>query len=727
LQQKSQPTEIDALFRRGTTLLQTGQVIEAERLFKALLRIRPDHLGALNLLGILLVRIGKFAEAEGLIRAAIEINAHSDATHYNHGIVLKHLKRLPEALSAFDRALAIDPTVADTWNNRGTVLNDMQQFEEALAAFDKAIALKPDFADAYYNRGNTLTKLERHEEAVNSYDKMIALDPSTAIAFNNRGNALFALNRVQEAIDSYDKAIALDPSTAIVFNHRGNALFALNRFHEAIDSYNSALSIDPDINNSRGMRLVARMQLGDWRGFDDECSKITSAVNAGRLATMPLGLLMIPTLAEEQLNAAKLFVEDEMVRGPPLWCGERYTHDRLRVGYLSSDLRKHAIGFLTVGLFEQHDKSRLEVIAFSTCPDEESEIRARMKSAFSQFHDVHHRSDQETAALMRELEIDIAVDLNGFTQGSRTGVLALRPAPIQVNFLGYPGTMGANFIDYIIADHIVIPQDQQPFFSENVVYLPHCYQPNDDKRPISANVPSRTQAGLPEHAFVFCSFNNSFKINPSIYDVWMRLLRQVEGSVLWLAASNRSTIDNFRREARARDVSPDRLIFAQQVPQNADHLSRLRLADLFLDTLPYNAQTTASDALWAGLPVLTCMGSTFTSRVAASLLTSIGLPELITHSLADYEALALRLAVAPALLQGLREKLVQRRLTAPLFDTARFARYIEVAYTTMWEVWQRGESPRAFSVDSTDGAPFRAWSSDAANLATGLRTVAGAK
>jgi protein O-GlcNAc transferase len=320
-----------------------------------------------------------------------------------------------------------------------------------------------------------------------------------------------------------------------------------------------------------------------------------------------------------------------------------------------------------------------------------------MMRAFSQFYDVQHRTDPEIAELMRSLEIDIAVDLNGFTHGARTHVLALRPAPIQVNYLGYPGTMGAKFVDYIIADRVVIPHDQQQFYSENVVYLPHCYQSNDDKREISNVIPSRAEAGLPKDGFVFCAFNKNYKITPRVFDIWMRLLQQIEGSVLWLLEGDASVPGNLRREADARGVAPHRLVYAPRIKLE-DHLARHRLADLFLDTLPYNAHTTASDALWAGLPVVTCMGSTFTSRVAGSLLTTIGLPELITHSLADYEALAFQLARDPVRLQRLRTKLVQSRLTTPLFDTVHFARHIEAAYVRMWEIWQRGESPRAFAV-----------------------------
>jgi predicted O-linked N-acetylglucosamine transferase (SPINDLY family) len=382
---------------------------------------------------------------------------------------------------------------------------------------------------------------------------------------------------------------------------------------------------------------------------------------------------------------------------PPVWRGEIYAHDRIRIGYFSADFCSHPVGQLAVGLFEAHDKSRFETIALSFGPDDGSDLRRRIKSAFEEFIDVRETSDAEVAALIRRCEIDIVIDLTGLTRYNRFGVLSRRVAPVQVNFLGYPGTMGAGCMDYIIADRTIIPEEHFRFYSEQVVWLPDTYQANDGKRHISERRPTRGECGLPESAFVFCCFNNTYKIAPTVFDIWMRLLAAKAGSVLWLIGGNPTAEANLRREAERRGIAPGQLIFAPKLPL-ADHLARSAYADLFLDTMPYNAHTTGSDALWAGVPLLTCLGSTFASRVAASLVRAVGLDELVTSSLQDYEALAVKLAHDPSLLRALRERLARNRRTHPLFDTARFARHIEGAYTTMWQRYQNSAAPQAFAV-----------------------------
>jgi predicted O-linked N-acetylglucosamine transferase (SPINDLY family) len=383
---------------------------------------------------------------------------------------------------------------------------------------------------------------------------------------------------------------------------------------------------------------------------------------------------------------------------PVVWRGEIYSHDRIRIAYFSPDFCNHAVGQLAVGMFEAHEKSRFETIAISYGRDDGSQLRHRIKSAFNDFIDVRAMTDADVAAFIHRREIDILVDLSGLTRYNRFGVVLRRVAPIQVNFLGYPGTAGAACMDYIVADPTIIPDDHFSFYSEKVVWLPDAYQPNDDKRRISDRKPRRSECGLPETAFVFCCFNNNYKITPEIFDIWMRLLKAKEGSVLWLIATNASAEGNLRREAQKRGISSERLIFAPKLPL-ADHLARSGQADLFLDTMPYNAHTTGSDALWAGVPLVTCLGSTFASRVAPSLLKAVGLDELITNSLAEYEALALKLAREPALLATVRAKLKRNRETYALFDTARFTRHLEAAYVTMWEQYQRGEAPKAFAVN----------------------------
>jgi predicted O-linked N-acetylglucosamine transferase (SPINDLY family) len=387
------------------------------------------------------------------------------------------------------------------------------------------------------------------------------------------------------------------------------------------------------------------------------------------------------------------------VRPKPLWKAEHYRHERIRIAYVSADFHQHATSYLTAGMFECHDKSRFEITAISIGPDDNSEIRQRLKDSFDYFIDVTALSEDQIASRIRDSEIDIVVDLKGFTQDARTGVFAHRPAPIQVNYLGYPGTLGAKYIDYIIADRNVIPEDQQKFYSEKIVYMPNSYQVNDTKRLTADVIFTRPELGLPPTGFVFCCFNNNYKITPHVFDCWMRVLKQVEGGVLWLLEANAKAAGNLRREAAARGVNAERLIFARKRPLS-EHLARYRLADLFLDTLPCNAHTTASDALWAGLPVLTCSGETFASRVAASLLHAIHLPQLATTTLEDYESLAIELAKHPNKLKEIKQKLADNRLTTPLFDTKLFTKHIEAAYTAMYERYRAGLAPDHIIVPS---------------------------
>jgi protein O-GlcNAc transferase len=402
--------------------------------------------------------------------------------------------------------------------------------------------------------------------------------------------------------------------------------------------------------------------------------------------------------AEDQLFGARTWNQRYYpAAAQPLWRGERYRHERIRVAYLSADLHEHATAYLMAELFERHDRERFEVTAVSWGPQVASPMRTRLQQAFEHFVDVRGRGDVEVAHWLREQEIDIAVDLKGYTFDARLGILAQRPVPVQVNYLGYPGTLAAPYIDYLIADAVVIPPEARMHYAEQVVWLPDSYQVNDRQRVIAARTPSRGELGLPERGIVFCSFNNNYKLTPEVFALWMRLLQQVEGSVLWLLEGNAAVAANLRREAQVRGIAPERLVFAPRAPL-PEHLARQRTADLFLDTLPCNAHTTASDALWAGLPLVTCLGATFAGRVAASLLTAVGLPELITPSLAEYEALALRLATDPEALAAVKAKLARNRDTYPLFDSDRTRRHLEAAYVTMWERYQRGEAPAAFAV-----------------------------
>jgi protein O-GlcNAc transferase len=507
------------------------------------------------------------------------------------------------------------------------------------------------------------------------------------------------LQQYDDALAACDRALALNDNLAEAWFGRAEILVQRNEPEKALAAFDRALALKRDIRLGLGGRLLTKLLLSDWTNLEAELAELAATVKAGDAAAAPFDFLAMSRSAADQLACAKRVMADQPT-APHAWRGEIYSHDRIRIGYFSADFRTHPVAQLVAGLFEHHDKSRFEISAFSYGPDDGSQLRKRIKTAVENFVDVRAMTDEEIAETIRRREIDVLVDLTGLTQYNRFSVLSRRVAPIQVNFLGFAGTTGADWMDYIVADPTLIPEDQTGFYSERVVWLPDTYQPND-KRLVADRLPTRAECNLPEAGFVLCCFNSAYKIIPEVFAVWMKLLDMVEGSVLWLLEGNPTAVQNLRNEAKARGVSSDRLIFAPKLPV-ADHLSRHRHADLFLDTLPYNAHTTASDALRVGVPVLTRQGETFAGRVAASLLKAVGLPELITTSLEDYESLALKLAREPSLLAAFKAKLARNLDTCPLFDTARFARHIEAAYTTMWQRHQSSAAPQRFAVERTD-------------------------
>jgi predicted O-linked N-acetylglucosamine transferase (SPINDLY family) len=657
------PGHVEALYLRGRVLARLERHEEALQSFDAALATRPDHVGALR------------RKADTLLAQ----------------------KRSEEALAAYDEALLQRPTLVAALDGRGVALLGLGRQADAIASFDRALAIAPRFARAYYHRGMALAALGRYDDALGSYGRALEIAPGLVEAWNNHGTTLAKLSREEEALASYNRALALDSCHVRALYNRGNAYQALRRYAEAAADFERVIAFDGDFEYALGSALYCRARLCDWTGGNEVVRRGIEKVRSGHRAIRPFPFLSISDSPEDQLTCARIFVRDRRPAVPPMWRGERYAHKRIKVAYLSADFHSHATAYLMAGLFERHDRERFETVAVSFGPDSRSAMRARLRRAFEHFLDVRRKSDREIAALLRDLKVDIAVDLKGFTTDNRSGIFAHRPAPIQVNYLGYPGTMGAPDIDYILADRVVLPPEHHPFYAEKVVYLPDCYQVNDCDRQIAERTPTRAEAGLPEQGFVFCSFNNGYKINPAMFDVWMRLLSQVTGSVLWLLKGSEAMVENLRHEARERGVAPQRLVFAEHA-KLPEHLARHRLAGLFLDTVPYNAHTTASDALWAGVPVLTCMGNTFAGRVAASLLHAIAMPELITRSLADYEALALKLAGEPGCLANIKSKLWRNRLTTPLFDTTRFASRLERAYSMMWETYQSGRGPASFSV-----------------------------
>jgi protein O-GlcNAc transferase len=724
---------LEQILEEATALHKGGHIDAAERLYMRLLEQSPRHFDVLNRLAIIALQRGDLATALERVEVALSVRPDSMAGLANKGSILLSLKRPEEALAAYARALGLDPDDADAHFNYGNALKDLERYSEALSSYDKAIELKAGDPDAHCNRGLVLLKLKRPEEALSSFDRAIDLNPGYADAYSNRGSALLQLYRTDEsleslekaielnprcaeaflnrglllahleqqgpALDSFDRAILLKPDYPEAYFNRGNALKRLNRPDEALASFDNVLRQKPNHRFAFSSTAAAACACCHWERTKEIADSIDLAVAQGRRLMSPFTLLAFPSGGATQLRNAQNFLRHAFADPHlPLWQGNPYQHDKIRVAYVSADFRVHAVAQLAVELFELHDRNRFEIIALSVGPNDQSAMRQRLIGAFDQFHDVRDKSDSEAAHLVRDMEIDIAVDLNGFTDGSRLDIFARRPAPIQATYLGYPGTTGADFIDYVIADPVIAPFSQQEFYTEKIVHLPRCYQPNDRKRRIALIAPSRSVAGLPQRGFVFCCFNNTYKLTAEMFDVWMRLLKAVDGSVFWLLNDNATMKRNLEAEAEARGVAANRLVFAERLPID-QHLARHMLADLFVDTLPYNAHTTASDALWAGLPLVTCLGETFQGRVAASILHAIGLPELIASSLDEYEQLALRLARNPGELRAIKAKLQANRLTYPLFDTDRFARGIEAAYIRMWERNQAGLSPESFSVE----------------------------
>lgn len=528
------------------------------------------------------------------------------------------------------------------------------------------------------------------------WDQLVARQPGNADAWNNRGVALRELGRLDDAIASFSRALAINPGYAGALLNRGVVLGLDRNDHAAaIPDLERAAAINPSLPWVYWFLVRMRRHVCDWRHFEREIALLDADVRAGRAAVDPLFYHGISQSPEALRDCAAAHARANFPPQPALW--RPRDHDRIRLGYLSGDLREHATAHLMAGLFEHHDRNRFEVWALDNSPPEDGAMRRRLEAAFDNIVPIRALSGAAAAKAIADAEIDILINVNGFAGHHRMDVSAYRPAPLQVNYLGFPGSFGVDYIDYIVADRIVIPEDEQGAYNEKVVWLPDCYQANDDKRAIAAGAPSRAACGLSEDGFVFCNFNSNHKFTPPFFETWMRILGAVEGSVLWLLEGNAAFRDNIRRYAQACGVAPGRLVFAPSLPPE-QNLARLALADLALDMLPLNAHTSGSDALWAGLPLLTLRGTTFPGRVAESLLHAVGLPELVAPSLADYEALAIALANDPVRLRALRERLAANRVSAPLFDTARFTRQLDAAYAGMWEIFQRGESPRSFAV-----------------------------
>ena len=694
------PGDAQACNTQGNQWMQANRAADALRAYDRAIELQPDYLDPHFNRGNALLRLQRNGEALASFERAIALAPRLALAHFNRGTVLEALGRARDAMDSYRAVLEIEPGHVQARFNLGCIHLGLKQYDEALACMDEVIGQEPQLARAHGNRGVVFLKTGKPREAVPCFDQALALQPQCAATLNNRGKAHLQLENYEKAFADLSQAVRLQPDRAESRQLMGALLREQKQREAAMQQVQLAYQMAPDLPLLLGDLILAKAAICDWQDIDARIAQMEQAIVERRPAVMPfivLGAIDSPGL---QLQAARNLVqaeyEERSTLGP---IPARPPGGKIRVGYYSADLHAHATAYLMAELFELHDRERFEWFAFSFGPDEQDAMRPRLRAAFDHFLDVRERSSIEIARLSRELGIDIAVDLKGFTGDARFDIFAYRCAPVQVSYLGYPGTTGAGYMDYVIADKVVIPPHAQSHFTEKVVYLPGSYQSNDSRRHISERVFTRAEAGLPANGFVFCCFNSNHKILPPTFDGWMRILHAVPGSVLWLLEDNPAAARNLRREAQARGIAPERLVFAPRLELD-EHLARHRLADLFLDTLPYNAHTTTSDALWAGLPVLTCMGQSFASRVAASLLHAVGLPELIVETQADFEARAIALARDAAQLQGLRDRLRANAPGSPLFDAGLLARHIEAAYAAMHERSIRGLPPEVIDIPS---------------------------
>jgi len=651
-------------FDRALAAHQQGRLTEAQQLYAQVPPSDNRYAMALHNRGLIKHQAGDHAGALELVQQSLNLLPNIPQWLVGLAHIQLSLGQMNEAIAACDRVLAIDPRNVSAWNNKGCAFVNLSLHDQAIACWDHALAIAPNFAPAWANRSAALRSIGQYDLALASLERLLQLTPKDIGGWIDLGDAMYAKSRYEKALTSFEKALALDPSRRDV-----------------------------------SIRAMISMQrIGRWSGIEQRWQHELELIQTSGAIKFAFPMLAHPHISARQLtDGLRALVSSQFGHITSAPFERSIASKRLRIAYLSTDFREHAMTQLMAGVFEHHDRERFEVTAVALKPIPPSPMGKRLADTFERIIDVTDQSNDQIVTLMRELNIDIAIDLMGYTEGNRFGIFARRCAPIQVNYLGYPGTSGASFIDYILGDRWVTPLDQADTFSEKIVLMPESFQANDDKRQIAPETPSRAALGLPESSFVFCCLNNTYKITPMVFDIWMRLLAQVPGSVLWLLAETETAETNLRAETQARGVDPGRLVFARRAPYE-QYLAQYRQADLFLDTVPFNAGTTASDALWAGLPVLTQLGQTFAGRMAASLLDAVGLPELITRSEQEYEQLALKLATEPAVLKGYRERLAANLPTAPLFDTARFTHHLEAAYQMMWQRHEQGQAPDHIAV-----------------------------
>jgi len=670
----------------ATKHLQNGKISEAKDICIDILKTEPNNYNALYLLGVIAFQTKNYSKSVEIIAKTIEINPNNSEYYNFKGIALIHLNKFEEAIQSWSKAIEVDPNNLDAYNNRGNALIKLKKNDLALKDFEMAIKIKPNFAQAYNNRGVILKDLNRLSLALESTNKAIEINPKYADAYNLKGVILRELKQIEESIKNYNKALELNPNFANAHVNLGNILLNENKQIElALESFSKALKINPNLDFLFGKYIHTKSWLSNWNFIDEEINSLKNKIINGEKAATPFPVLSLIDLPDLQKKNAIKFVNNQYSLtsnlGPIM---KRTSNKKIKIGYYSADFNNHPTSFLMVHLLELHDRSNFEIFCFSLENRKDDEMRKRVSKACDKFLDVSLKSDAEIAKISRDLKIDIACDVMGFTKGNKFQIFAEKCAPIQVSYLAFAGTTGANFIDYVIADKTLISKELQKHYSEKIISLPGTYQVNDSTKKISDKVFTREELGLPKNGFVFCCFNNNYKILPSVFDIWMRLLKKIKGSVLWLLVENSTAKENLKKEAVKRNVDENRIIFAKIMPL-ADHLARHRCADLFIDTFPYTAHTTCSDALWAGLPVITRVGNSFPSRVSASLLTAIDLPELITHTEKEFEDLAVEFANNKSKLDEIKIKLEKNKISKSLFNTKLYTKNIESSFKIIYD------------------------------------------
>ena len=713
--------QLHLMLSQAIKAFEEGNFARADSILRKIIQIDSNNLLALHALGLIKVSQSKFKEAAELLTKAARINPNEASIQYNlakalidsgsdkaslphhkkavelaptnseawfnYGRATFNLKLHGESLIHYSQAIRLRPDFADAWYNKAIALFELHRYEDAISDYEKVISLRPDHYKALVNKSIALNDLKRYEEALTHYDRALNLKPEYAEAWSNKGITLHDLKRYDEALLHYEQALNLNPEYAEAWSNKAVTLNNLKRYDEALLHYEQALILNPNMDWVYGHFLHLKMKICSWDDFQMNLEKLIKNVLAYKKTTPPFAFLSLTDDLLLHRHCAEVFAQIEYPFNPnvdPIL--NRSKGSKIKIGYFSADFNTHPVSFLTAELFELHDRQQFEIIAFSLAPSDGSPMRLRLTQSFDQFFDVSRMSDQAIVGLSRELSIDIAVDLGGYTADSRTGIFASRAAPIQVSYIGYLGTMGTRYIDYLIADKTIVPQDSEPLYAEKIVFLPS-YQVNDSRRKIAEKIFTREELGLPKNGFVFCCFNNNYKILPATFQSWMNILHAVEGSVLFLYADNQWAKTNLQKEAESRNIDPKRLVFGGHLPHD-EYLSRYQICDLFLDTAPYNAGTTASDALWTGLPVLTLIGKSFASRMGASLLNAINLSELITTTQTEYENKAIHLGKNPHEYAIIKQKLSENRLTTLLFNTRSFTNNLETFYKEAMDSYQ---------------------------------------